>query len=59
MIRRIPLCVLNRHQPIRRDVVWDGLNYVGTCSFCGEAIRRKSRRKWLRDWKPGYRPSPI
>lgn len=49
--------MFNRHQPVRGEVVWDGFNYIGTCRFCSQSIRRKSRRKWLRDWMPGYRPA--
>lgn len=57
--RTIPLCVFNRHEPVRHDVTWDGLHYIGSCSFCGESIRRKSSGKWLRDWMPDYEPTPI
>ena len=38
MLKTIPLCVLNRHQPVRRKVLWDGSNYVGHCSFCSAAL---------------------
>ncbi len=43
------LCRFNRHQPIRRQVVWAGMTYVGTCKHCGAAIRRKSHGKWRLD----------
>jgi hypothetical protein len=52
MRRTIPLCLFNRHEPDRTDINWDGLNYVSCCSNCGVTIRRKSRRKWLREWMP-------
>ena len=56
-MRRIPLCLFNRHRPVREGVVWDGLNYVSNCRFCGKAIRRKSRGKWLRDWMTEEQPA--
>jgi hypothetical protein len=59
MRNTIPLCVVNRHQPVRQDVTWDGLHYVGNCSFCGRSIRRKSRRNWRRDWLPNHQPAPF
>lgn len=46
----LPLCLFNRHGPKQGAVEWDGGNYVSTCRYCGKPIRRKSRRKWLRDW---------
>lgn len=52
MRRIIPLCLFNRHKPIRPDVRRDGRAYIGNCSFCGRDIRRKSRGKWLRDREP-------
>lgn len=40
------LCAMNRHQPKRRDVRWDGACYVGECRRCGVPIERKSRKTW-------------
>jgi hypothetical protein len=39
-------CLLNRHDPLRRNVKWDGMTYVGDCRHCGETIVRISRGKW-------------
>ncbi|MFM7347925.1 MAG: hypothetical protein ACKO01_00365 [Erythrobacter sp.] len=39
-------CLLNRHDPDRREVVWNGHDYVGTCRHCGAPITRLSRRNW-------------
>lgn len=44
------LCLLNRHEPDRPKVDWDGTHYVGTCTRCGIPIRRKRKHRWLRDW---------
>jgi hypothetical protein len=38
--------MINRHQPLRRDVQWDGRQYVGKCRHCGKPIRRKGKRQW-------------
>ncbi|WP_162234213.1 hypothetical protein [Novosphingobium sp. Leaf2] len=45
----IPLCFANRHDPVRSDVTWDGISYVGTCKNCGMQIRRKKRHLWKLD----------
>lgn len=45
----IPLCLFNRHKPVRPEVRRDARGYIGSCSFCGQDIRRESRGKWLRD----------
>jgi hypothetical protein len=47
----IPLCVFNRHSPYRQFVRWDGLNFVGHCKHCGEPIRRKEHKVWLKEWR--------
>jgi hypothetical protein len=39
-------CLFGRHQPVRRDAVWDGRTYVGTCRHCGKAIERHGRHDW-------------
>lgn len=39
-------CFLNRHQPRRRDVEWDGRTYIGQCRHCGALIERHGRRDW-------------
>lgn len=44
-------CRFDRHEPIRREVRWDGLHYVSTCTSCGQAIRRKDKGEWRR-WNP-------
>jgi hypothetical protein len=51
-LHRLPLCWFNNHTPNRREVKWDGLHYVGTCTCCGEAIRRKDKGEWKKDWNP-------
>jgi hypothetical protein len=45
----IPLCFANRHEPVRNDVKWDGLNYTGTCKNCGKTIRRQKHKVWKLD----------
>jgi hypothetical protein len=42
------LCVLNKHQPDRRNVGWDGKAYVGQCRRCSAPIKRLARKKWRR-----------
>jgi len=39
-------CLLNQHQPLRRDVTWNGRVYVGTCRRCDAPIERHGRRRW-------------
>jgi len=39
-------CLLDRHDPNRRDASWNGMTYIGECRHCGAAIERLSRRKW-------------
>lgn len=39
-------CSIDRHEPSRRNVEWDGRNYVGQCRHCGAPIMRMERRKW-------------
>ena len=40
------LCLIGRHQPVRRDVEWDGRTYVGECRHCGKQIERVAHRNW-------------
>lgn len=40
------LCLLGRHEPLRRNVSWDGLTYIGQCRHCDRDIERASRRNW-------------
>lgn len=42
----LPFCVINRHQPVRADVHWDGWGYRSTCRFCGCLVERESKRLW-------------
>lgn len=46
MLSAIPLCLINRHSPDRRQVVWDGSHYTGHCRHCGAPIWRKSHNNW-------------
>lgn len=39
-------CLLDRHDPLRKDVKWDGHDYVGVCRHCSSPITRVARRKW-------------
>jgi len=39
-------CLMGRHEPLRRNVEWDGLHYVGNCRHCGKEIVRLSHRNW-------------
>ncbi len=39
-------CLLNRHNPDRNDVKWNGHDYIGECRHCGSPIIRISRRRW-------------
>jgi hypothetical protein len=39
-------CLLNQHDPVRRDVTWNGRTYVGQCRHCGTPIERHGRRNW-------------
>jgi hypothetical protein len=41
-------CLLNRHEPDRRRVNWDGWHYVGQCRGCGIAIEREAPKLWRR-----------
>ncbi len=42
------VCAMDRHQPVRREVTWDGKQYAGHCRHCGEPIVRIGSRKWRR-----------
>lgn len=39
-------CALDRHAPVRRNVAWNGLAYVGNCRHCEAAIQRMGHRNW-------------
>ncbi|WP_158094093.1 hypothetical protein [Erythrobacter tepidarius] len=41
-------CTFDRHQPVRREVTWDGRRYVGHCRHCGAPIVRIGQGKWRR-----------
>lgn len=41
-------CMVNRHDPDRKEVTWNGHDYVGECRHCGVTITRVSRRNWRR-----------
>jgi hypothetical protein len=41
-------CLLNQHQPVRRDVTWNGRTYIGVCRHCDAPIERLGRRRWRR-----------
>ncbi len=51
-LHRLPLCWFNHHTPVRREVKWDGISYIGSCSCCSEVIRRRSDGDWKKDWNP-------
>jgi hypothetical protein len=38
-------CSMDRHAPLRRDVKWNGLQYVGHCRHCHESIARVAHHK--------------
>lgn len=42
----LPLCLFNRHQPVRGEVHWDGWGYRSTCRFCGKLVERESKGLW-------------
>jgi hypothetical protein len=39
-------CMVNRHDPDRKAVKWNGHDFVGECRHCGVPIERKARRHW-------------
>lgn len=43
------VCAMDRHQPVRREVTWDGKHYTGYCRHCGEPIVRIGHHKWRRN----------
>lgn len=53
MILRLPLCLFNRHAPVRTRVKWDGWTFVGRCRFCKRVVRKEHRGKWRKDWMTG------
>ncbi len=42
-------CLINRHRPNRRKVVWTGKQFSGRCKHCGHTIMRQGHRKWRLD----------
>ncbi len=40
------LCLLDRHNPDRNRVRWDGFSYSGHCVRCEATIRRLRQRRW-------------
>lgn len=47
---QLPLCIFNRHTPVRNRTKWDGLHYISTCHFCGKPIRRLDKKRWKLEW---------
>ena len=47
---RLPLCLFNRHAPVRNRAKWDGLSFVSTCKWCDTRIRRNPDGRWMKDW---------
>lgn len=39
-------CLINQHEPSRRDVVWDRFTFKGHCRYCGKPIERHGHRDW-------------
>lgn len=39
-------CMMGRHDPKRREVEWDGRNFVGKCRHCDKPIERVTHRNW-------------
>jgi hypothetical protein len=39
-------CLAGRHKPLRRNVEWDGRNYIGKCRYCDKEIERVAHRNW-------------
>ena len=50
MALRLPLCLFNRHAPTHNRVKWDGFNFVSTCRYCAQPIRRKEKGQWRKEW---------
>ncbi len=46
-------CVFNRHDPDRKEVKWNGHDYVGECRHCNVPIVRVSRRHWRKQVPKG------
>lgn len=42
----LPLCWFNRHAPDRRQIRWDGYQYVSNCRYCGKRIFRQAPKTW-------------
>lgn len=42
----VSLCLINRHQPVRDEVHWDGWGYRSTCRSCGKLVERESKGLW-------------
>jgi hypothetical protein len=48
LVWRFVFCPLDRHKSFRRDMWWNGDHYIGTCQYCGCAIRNDGPRRWRR-----------
>ena len=46
-MRRL-LCLLGWHRPIREQVRWDGMRFIGDCRDCRAAVRRIRAKAWRR-----------
>lgn len=55
MLQYLRLCRFNRHAPTDGKVAWDGLHYTSHCRWCAAPVRRRSHKRWERDW---LEPSP-
>jgi hypothetical protein len=51
-------CLVGRHEPVRNEVEWDGLTYVGKCRHCRTPIARKGKRDWRRRDEAPQAPKP-
>jgi len=47
------MCALDRHEPKRSDVHWDGKRYRAECRHCGSDIVRLARKTWRKAKEPG------
>ena len=49
LLSRIPLCVVNLHQPSRSRVSWDDFHYTyaSDCRHCGRKIIQMNSRSWI------------
>jgi len=44
-------CAIDRHDPDRNRVRWDGFAYVGQCTHCGTPIRRLRKHRWTASFR--------